>query len=149
MSFTSVRTGFDAGVTGGPEPSKQIIQKVLSCLDYSGTKTNPTVSSYQLHFVTCMKCLQKCQKIAGCSEGTVYGSRRLITSKPGSSSPERPGLDNVTSQPWSDPTCPRATAFCTLSCCFRLKHRDKGEVSTIRGSTMAICIRPWLTRDIV
>ena len=75
----------------------------------------------------------------------VYGSRPLITSKPGSSSPERPGLDNITSQPWSDPTCPRATAFCTLSCCFRPKHRDKGEVSTIRGSTMEICVRPWLT----
>jgi len=40
-------------------------------------------------------------------------------------------------------------AFCTLSCCFSLKQHDKGEVSTIRGSTMAICVRPWLTRDIV
>ena len=80
----------------------------------------------------------------------VYGSRPLIVSKPGSFSPERPGLDNSTRQPWSDTTCPRATAFCTLSCCFRLKQRDKGEVSTIRGSTMAICVRPWLTRrDIV
>jgi len=57
------------------------------------------------------------------------------------------GLDNTTSQPWSDPTCPRATAFSTLSCCFRLKQRDKREESTIRGSTSAICIRPWLTRE--
>jgi len=54
-----------------------------------------------------------------------------------------------TSQPWSDPTCPRATAFCTLSCCFRLNQRDKGEVRTIRGSTRAGCVRPWLTRDFV
>jgi len=75
--------------------------------------------------------------------------RPLIASKPSPSSPERPGLDNIPSQPWSDPTCPRATASSTLSCCFRLKQRDKWEVSTIRGSTRAICVRPWLTRDIV
>ena len=72
---TSFPPGKDASVDsikGGPEPSKQIIQKVLfpigrfHFLDYSRTKTNPTVSSYQVHFVTYMKWLQKCQKIAGC-----------------------------------------------------------------------------------
>jgi len=40
--------------------------------DYSDTKTNPTVSSYQVHFVTCMKCLQKCQKIAVLSERRLW-----------------------------------------------------------------------------
>ena len=29
-----------------------------------------------------------------------------VFSTPGSSSPERPGLDNISSQPWSDATCP-------------------------------------------
>jgi len=33
------------------------------------------------------------------SSGAVYGSRPPIASKPGSSPPERPGLDNETSQP--------------------------------------------------
>jgi len=37
----------------------------------------------------------------------VYGSRPPIALKPGSSSPERYGLNNITSQPWSDATCPR------------------------------------------
>jgi len=133
--------------TNNPEGS--FPDRSVSFLDYSRTKTNHTVSSYQVHFVTCMKCLQKCRKIAGCEVSAVYGSQPLITSKPGSSSLEWPGLDNFASQRWSDPTCPHATAFCTLSCCVRLKHRDKGEVSTIRGSTRAICVRPWLTRDIV
>jgi len=40
----------------------------------------------------------------------VYGSRRLIASKPGSSSLERYGLNNITSQSWSDATCPRPTS---------------------------------------
>jgi len=53
---------------------------------------------------------QKCQKIAGCWESAVYGSRPPIASKPDSSSPERPGLDNITSQPWSKATC-----LCTTS----------------------------------
>ena len=34
----------------------------------------------------------------------------LIASTPGSSSLERPGLDNITSQPWSDATCPCTTS---------------------------------------
>ena len=33
-----------------------------------------------------------------------------IASTPGSSSPEQPGLDNTTSQPWSDATCPCTTS---------------------------------------
>ena len=53
---------------------------------------------------------QKCQKIAGCWESTVYGSRPPIASKPDSSPPERPGLDNSTSQPWSQATCPCTTS---------------------------------------
>jgi len=40
----------------------------------------------------------------------VYGPP--IASKPGSlaSSPEQYGLNNTTSQPWSDATCPRTTS---------------------------------------
>ena len=40
----------------------------------------------------------------------VYGSRPPIASKPGSSPPERYSLNNSTSQPWSDATCPRTTS---------------------------------------
>jgi len=40
----------------------------------------------------------------------VYGSRPPIASKPGLSSPEQYGLINITSQPWSDATCPRTTS---------------------------------------
>jgi len=40
----------------------------------------------------------------------VHGSRPPIASKPGSSSPEQYGLNNITSQPWSDATCPRTTS---------------------------------------
>jgi len=73
----------------------------------------------------------------------------LIASTPGSSPPERPGPHNITSQPWSDTTCPCNTASSTLSCLFQQKERDKAEVSTSRGGTEARCVRPWLTRDIV
>jgi len=52
----------------------------------------------------------QCQKITGCWESAVYGSRPLITSTPGSSPPERTSLDNITSQPWSDATCPCTTS---------------------------------------
>ena len=79
----------------------------------------------------------------------VYGSRPPIASKPGSFPPERPGLDNDTSQPQSDAICPHTIVFGTLSCPFLLKERDKAEVSTIRGGTRAGCVRPWLTRSIV
>jgi len=40
----------------------------------------------------------------------VYGSRPPIASKPGSSSLEQYGLNNITSQPCSDATCPRTTS---------------------------------------
>jgi len=67
----------------------------------------------------------------------------------GSSHPERPGLDNITSQPWSDTTCPRTTASSTLSCLFEQKERYKAEVITSRGGIGASCVRPLLTRAIV
>ena len=46
---------------------------------------------------TLRKFPQKCQKIAGCSKCAAYGSRPPIASSPGSSPPERPCLDNITS----------------------------------------------------
>jgi len=94
-----------------------------------------------------MKCVQKCQKIAGCWECAVYGSRPPIASKPGSSPLERPGLDNSTSQAWADAIYPHTIVFGTLSCPFLLKECDNVEVSTIRGGTRAGCVRPWLTLD--
>jgi len=77
-----------------------------------------------------------------------YGSRPLISSTPGSSNPERPGLDNTTSEPWSDATWPCTTAssaqvFVTL---FLFK---KTRQSTKSGCTGASCGRPWLTHHIV
>ena len=37
----------------------------------------------------------------------------------------------------------------TLSCLFRLKERNKEEVSTGMVGTRASCVRPWWTREIV
>jgi len=68
---------------------------------------------------TLRKFPQKCQKIAGCWECAVYGSRPLIASTTGSSPPERPGSDNIMSQPWSDATCPCNTASSYLSCLYK------------------------------
>jgi len=46
----------------------------------------------------------------------VYGSRPPIASKSGSSSPEQYGLNNITSQPWSDTTCPCTTSDSVYFC---------------------------------
>jgi len=92
---------------------------------------------------------QKCQKIAGCWESAVYGSRPPIASNPGSSSPERPGLDNITSQQWSETTCPctiSASAYLLFVTLFLL---EKTRHSTRSSGTGANCVRPWLTRGIV
>jgi len=79
----------------------------------------------------------------------VYGSRPPIASKPDSSPPERPGLENITSQPWSEATCPcttSASAYLRFVTIFLL---EKTRQSTRKGGTGASCVRPWLTRDIV
>ena len=55
----------------------------------------------------------------------VCDSRPLIASTPGSSPLEQPGLDDITSQPWSHATCPRTTASSTLSCLFKQKSVTK------------------------
>jgi len=65
----------------------------------------------------------------------VYGSQPL----PGSSPLERPGLDKITGQPWSDTTCPCTTARSTWSCLFKQKERHKAEE----------CFKRWETRGIV
>jgi len=36
------------------------------------------------------------------------GREDPLNFKPGSSSPERTGLDNISSPPWSDATCPHS-----------------------------------------
>jgi len=78
-------------------------------------------------------------------QSAVYVSQSLIASKPGSSPPRRPGLDNITSQPWSDATCPRRTSD---SAYFPFVSKTKRQ-STKSGSTGAGWVRPWLTRGIV
>ena len=92
---------------------------------------------------------QKCQKIDGCWESAVYGSRPPIASKPDSYPPERPDLDIVLSQPYSEATCPCTTstsAYLRLVTIFLLENTRQ---STRSGGTGAKCVRPWLTRDIV
>jgi len=88
--------------------------------------------------------------MARCQDCTAYGSRPgigcletwLILGPL-----ERTGLDNITSQPWTDTICPGTIASSTWSSLFKQKAWDKAEVSTWRGGTGAICVRPWLTRD--
>jgi len=43
-------------------------------------------------------------------QSAVYVSQPPIASKPGFSPPDRPGVDNITSQPWSDANCHRRTS---------------------------------------
>ena len=100
-------------VKGGTEPLENEFHEIL------GSKRGDRFSVCFLYLLrlsnsckgprTLRKIPQKCHKIAGCYECAVYGSRPSIASKPGSSRPERPGLDNITSQPWSDATCPCIT----------------------------------------
>ena len=84
-------------------------------------------------------------------DSRVLRARRLCTqppiaSTPGSSPPERPGLDNVTSQPWSEATC--HLLKCLLPHCHALLLK-KARQSRRSGVTGARCDRPWLTRAIV
>jgi len=88
------------------------------------------------------KFTQKCQKIAGCWESAVYGSRPPIASKPDSSHPEQPGLDNRTSQPWSESeaTCPCTTsvsAYLRFVTIFSLKKQDKVLEAVVRGQVVS------------
>jgi len=53
---------FPCGKRNAPEAS--CLDRLVSFLFYSSTKTNPTVSSYLVHFANWMKCVQKCQKMA-------------------------------------------------------------------------------------
>jgi len=88
---------------------------------------------------------QKCQKIAGCWESAVYGSRPPIASKTDSSPPEQPSLDNVPNQPWSDATCPctitSTSAYLRFVTIFLL---EKTIQSTRSGNTGA---SHWVASD--
>ena len=111
----SVPRGVFRKLKGGPDLEKEIHEIIGSkCEDrfYNPLfelilKTCPALFSYLLRHGNLCKgpwilrnFPQKFQKIAGCYECAVYGSRPLIASKPGSSPLERPSLDNSTSQPW-------------------------------------------------
>jgi len=61
---------------------------------------------------------QKCQKIARCWECAVYVA---VLRSPRSSPPEQQGINNMTSQPWSEATYPHTTSDGTVSCLFRGK----------------------------
>jgi len=152
-------------VKGGPEPLENEINKILGSKREDRFSDNfsdlvQNICSVRFSYLLCLsifckapqdmrKFPQKCQKIAGCWESAIYGSRPLITSKPDSSPPDRPDLDNITSQPWSEATCPcttSASAYVRFVTIFLL---DKTRQSTRSCGTGASCVRPWLTRDIV
>jgi len=63
--------------------------------------------------------------------------------------PEQPGLDNITSQPWSDAMCPCNISWSAYFCFVTLFLMKKARQSTRSGVTGARCVRLWLTRDIV
>jgi len=86
------------------------------------------------------KFLQKCQKIAGCWECAVYGSRPPIASKPGSSPPVRPGLDNVMSQQWPDAICPCITSSSAYFRSFTLFLFEKTRQGTKSSGTGESCV---------
>jgi len=152
-------------IKGGPEPLENEINKILR------SKREDRFSDHFSDLVQniCSVCFlyllrlsifckaprdmrkfpQKCQKIAGCWESAVYGSRPLITSTPDSSPPERPGLDNTTSQPWSDATCPCTTSTSAYLRFVTIFLLEKTRQSTRSGGTGASCGRPWLTRGVV
>ena len=92
---------------------------------------------------------QKSQKIAGYWEIAVYGSRPPITSKPDSSPPERPDLDNTTSQPWFEATCPCSTSASAYLRFVTIFLLEKTRQSTRGVGTGASCVTLWLTRKIV
>jgi len=107
---------------GGPERSEKQIHEILDMKSVDRfsdpfldliQNTSLVRFSYLLRLCNFCKALrdmrkfpQKCKKIAGCQEYTVYVSRPPIASTPGSNPPERPSRDNITSQPWSDANCP-------------------------------------------
>jgi len=80
---------------------------------------------------------------------TVYGSRPPIASKPGSSSPERYGLNNTASQPWSDATCPRTASDSTYFRFITLFQMKRTRQSTTNDRMGVDCVRLWLTRSMV
>ena len=92
---------------------------------------------------------QKCQKMAGCCESAVYGSRPPIASEPDSSPLKRPGLDIITSQPWSEAKCACTTSASAYLRFVTIFLSERTRLSTRSGGTGASCVRPWLTRCFV
>jgi len=153
------------GYKGVPEPPENEINKILGSKRedrFSDHFSDLVQNIYSVRFsyllrlsIFCevprdmRKFPQKCQKIAGCYESAVYGSRPLIDSKPDSSPPERPGLDNITCQPWYEATCPCTSFVCAYLRFVTIFLLEKTRQSTRSGGTGASCGRPWLTRDIV
>ena len=137
---------------GGPEPLEKEIHEIL-CSKREDRFSNPFVEvvskTCQVVFRSCFDTViyvKACGHCERSEDSRVLRACHLCTqppvaSKPGSSPPERPSLDNFPNQPWSDATCPCYTASSTLSCLLQQKERDKAEVSTSRGGTGARCVR--------
>jgi len=114
------------------------------------------LSEFNLHSaVSSCVALSSCVAIPYCVvlRAHCLCTQLLIASTLGSSSPERLGLDNLTShrlsQPWSDATCPCTTSRSAYFCFVALVLLKKARQSTRGGVTGARCVRPWLTRVIV
>jgi len=155
---------YDLFLKGGPEPLEKDINEIL------GSKHEDQISdpffelvpnttlvrfSYLLRLCNFCKAPRDMQNPAEVPEDSrVLRARRLCTqlliaSTPGSSSLERPGLENTTRQPWSDATCPCTTSWSAYFRSVTLFLLKRARQSTRSGVTRARCVRPWLTRSFV
>jgi len=116
---------------GGPAPLKKEINKMLG-LKHEDRFSDPsfwTGTKYLFGSFLALP-LQFLQGPAGHAkvpaevpeDSQVLRVHRLCTQPPIASTPglsplERPGLDNITSQPWSDASCPCTTSW-SARCCF-------------------------------
>ena len=103
-----------------------------------------TRSSLSSKYSTCRADLNPMsQKIARWWGRAFYSSLTPIASKPGSSPPEWPGLDNITSQPWSEATCPCTSSVSAYLRFVTIFLLEKTRQSTRSKGTGASCGRPW------
>jgi len=76
-----------------------------------------------------------------------YGSRPPIASKAGSSPPTRYGLNNITSQPWSDATCSRITSdsayFPLCHTLLEKKDKTKYQKRSYGGRLRQTMVNSW------
>jgi len=136
-----------------PEPLENKINEILG-LKREDQSSDPFSDLSSTIYVrprgTCENSCRSARKLPGVETPPLMVPD-LITSKPGSSPPERPGLDNITFEPWSDATCPYTTSSSAyLRFVMHVLCEKTSQSLSIRvGGTGPSCIRPWLTRNFV